>query len=149
VERSTPVTVRVRNVKFSDALNMVLRSAGPGVPLGYMLKGGVLRISTLEDLDRETEIRAYDVRDIVPAEMEMQKLAELIKESVAPDSWRDAGGSSSALHTSKHKMIVTTTEPNHRQIRAILHMLREHPEQGPRTESAATAAQAQPTGPRQ
>ena len=141
VDRSSPVTVRVKNVKFSQALDMVLKSGGKGVPLGYGLKGGVLRISTREDLDRETEIRAYDVRDIVPAEMEMKELATLISDSVDPSSWRDSGGTVGALHTSKHKLIVTTTEPNHRQIRSILQMLRDDSEHGPKTEAAATAAQ--------
>jgi len=88
------------------------------------------------------------VRDLVPAEIEMKDLATMIKESVGPDSWRDHGGSVGSLHTSKHKLIVTTTEPNHRQLRGVLQMLRDEPRQA-KTEEAATAAQAPAAGLRQ
>ena len=146
VDRTTPVTLRAKNVQLSHALEMVLDSAGGGsVPLGYSTRGGVIRISVGEQLDKVTEIRAYDVRDIVPAEMEMKALEALVKESVQPDSWRDAGGTTGAVHTSKHKMIVTTTEQNHREIRRILEMLREQPQEGARTESAANTARAKPS----
>ena len=148
VERATPVSVRVKDVAFSHALELVLNSAGGGrVPLDYGFRGGVIRISTGEDLDRITETRAYDVRDLVPAEIEMKELAALLKEAVNPDSWRDNGGSVGSVHTTKHKLIITTTESTHRGVRGILAMLRDEPRQA-RTEEAATAAQG-PAGPRQ
>jgi hypothetical protein len=152
IDRNAPVTVRVRNVSFSNALEMVLSSAGKGsVPIAYGIKDGVIRISTGEQLDRLVDTRAYDVRDLVPAEIEMKDLASMIRASVEPDSWRDSGGSVGALHTSKHKMIVTATDPSHRKIRTILQMLRDEPRQA-RAEDAASAAQAPaptPAGPRQ
>lgn len=148
IDRATPVTMRVRNVPLSQALDMALSSAGKGaVPLRYAADGGVVRISTADQLDQLTETRAYDVRDLVPAEIEMKDLAAMIKESVGPDTWRTNGGSVGSLNTSKHKLIVTTTAPNHRQLREVLKMLRDEPRHA-KTDEAATAAQG-PAGPRQ
>jgi hypothetical protein len=141
IERNTPVSARVRNVPFSNALDLVLASAGKGaVVVGYAFKDGVIHVTTGEQLDRLVETRAYDVRDLVPSEIDMKELGLMVRSSVAPDSWRENGGSVGALHTSKHKMIVTATGPSHRKIREILDMLRDQPRQA-KTEEAATAAQ--------
>jgi hypothetical protein len=105
----------------------------------------VIEISTLEQLDKDTEVRAYDVRDLVPAELEMKSLVTMLQETVAPNSWREAGGSTGAVHSTKHKLIITTTEQNHRGIRNVLQMLREQPKDAPRTEAAASTA-ARPAG---
>jgi hypothetical protein len=145
LDRNTPVTLRVRGVSFGHALELVLSSAGGGsVPIEYAIDRNVIRISTAEDLDRVTEVRAYDVRDIVPNEMPMAELATLIREAVAPDSWRDAGGSVGAIHSSKHKLIVTQNPMNHLEIKAILQMLREEPREPARATDAASAAQGTP-----
>jgi hypothetical protein len=141
MDRTTPVTLRAKNVSFSHALDMVLQSASGGTtPLAYSTKAGVIQISMGEQLDKDTEVRAYDVRDLVPAELEMKALVTMLQESVAPNSWRDAGGSTGVLHSTKHKLIVTTTEQNHREIRNVLKMLREEPKDGPKTEAAASTA---------
>ena len=140
--RDTPVSLKVRDVTVAHALELVLGDAGRGsVPLGYTIDRNVVRVATGEQLNRYTDIRAYDVRDVVPAEMPMEDLKRLVTEAVAPDSWREAGGSVGAVHTSKHKLIVTQTPMNHRQIREILEMLREQPQETPRAADAASAAQ--------
>jgi len=148
VERNSPVSLRVKNVKFGRALDLALSSAGGGtVPIGYSVDGNIIRISTLEHLDRMTDVRAYDVRDIVPAEMAMDELAKTIVDMIATESWRDNGGAVGALRVSKHKLIVTQTPMNHRQIRSVLQMLREEPRDAARATDAASAAQASPASP--
>jgi hypothetical protein len=148
IDRNAPVSARVKNVTFSNALDLVLTSAGKGtVPVGYAFKDGVIHVTTSEQLDRLVETRAYDVRDLVPSEIDMKELGLMVRSSVAPDTWRENGGSVGALHTSKHKMIVTATGPSHRKIREILDMLRDQPRQA-KTEEAATAAQG-PAAPKQ
>jgi hypothetical protein len=128
IDRNAPVSLRLRNVKFGRVLDLVLSNVGGAtVPVGYSVSDNILRVSTLEDLDRVTDVRAYDVRDIVPAELTMEELAKMIVDTVATDSWRDSGGSTGGLRVSKHKLIVTQTPNNHRQIRAVLKMLREQP----------------------
>jgi hypothetical protein len=147
IDRNTQVSVRLMNVKFGRVLDRVLSSASGGsVPVGYSIEDNILRISTREDLERNTAIRAYDVRDIVPNEMPMQELTKMITEAVAPDSWQASGGSVGTVHASKHKLIVKQTPMNHRQVREVLKMLREDPTRVPEATDAASAAQALPPG---
>jgi hypothetical protein len=147
VERNAPVTLRVRDVKFSKALDLILSSAAPGVPVGYSLDGNIIRVSTREHLDGLTDVRAYDVRDILASEAQMTDLTKLITESVAPDTWRNAGGSIGVILPTRNKLVVTQTPMNHRQIRSVLQMLREDPREPARAADAASAAQA-PAGTR-
>ena len=51
IDRTTPVSVRLRDVKFSKALQMILDDVGGGnVKLDYIVDDGVITISTDEDL---------------------------------------------------------------------------------------------------
>jgi hypothetical protein len=50
ITRTTPVTARLENLKFSAALDTILHSAGGNVPLGYSRDRSVLVISTRADL---------------------------------------------------------------------------------------------------
>ena len=144
VDRNAPVSVRVRDVKFSRALDMVLRDVSGGtVSLGYTIDGNVIRVSTGEHLDSITDVRAYDVRDITASEAKIEDLTRLITETVSPDSWRSAGGTVGVILPTRNKLVVTQTPMNHRQIRSVLQMLREDPRQ-PATADAASAAHAEP-----
>lgn len=147
VDRNAPVTLRVKNVKFGRVLDLVLSSAGRGsVPLGYTIDGNLIRISTAEHLDSITDVRVYDVRDITASEVQIQDLTKLLTESVAPDSWRDSGGSVGVIRPTRNKLVITQTPMNHREIRNVLQMLRQQPSEPARAADAASAAQA-PTQP--
>lgn len=70
VDRNTPVSTRLRNVKFSKVLRTILDSVGGGATtsqLGYTVDEGVITISTTEDLARNVETRTYDIRDLIIA----------------------------------------------------------------------------------
>ena len=173
VDRNAPVTARLRNIKFSKALTIILDSvSGGSVPLGYTIDDGVITISTGEDLDRNTITRVYDIRDLIidipdfteapdfslqsttdqasqgggggggglfqnssdrtgqPDEgrtrQEMiDEITRLITETVSPDSWRDAGGSTGSIRELQGQLIVTQTPENQRQLVALLEQLRE------------------------
>ena len=147
IDRNAQVSLRAKNIKFSRALDLVLSSAGGGtVPIGYSVDGNIIRVSTLEHLDSMTDVRAYDVRDVLAKEAQMTDLVKLITSTVAPDSWRDAGGSVGVILPTRNKLIVTQTPMNHRQIRSVLQMLREDPHDPAQpTGAAPAAAQAQPS----
>lgn len=144
VDRNAPITLRVKDVKFGRVLDLVLSSAARGsVPLGYTIDGNIIRISTGEHLDSFKDVRVYDVRDIIASEVQINDLTQLITESVAPDSWRDAGGSVGVIRPTRNKLVVTQTPMNHREIRNVLQMLRQQPPREPaRASDAASAAQA-------
>jgi len=139
VSGNQPVSVRLKNIAFGHALELILRNAGGGtVPLDYTIDRGVIKISTGEHIDALTDIRAYDVRDVVPAEMDMKELVLLIQEAVAPNAWGQHGGGS-AIRASKHKLIVSTNRGNHQQIENILGLLREDPSAAQADGNRATA----------
>ncbi|HEV2296451.1 MAG TPA: hypothetical protein VGR35_21585 [Tepidisphaeraceae bacterium] len=66
VDRAAPVTARLRDVRFSKALDTILADVGGGtVTLGYTIDEGVITISTVTDLARNTLTRVYDIRDLI------------------------------------------------------------------------------------
>jgi hypothetical protein len=66
IDRNTPVTTRVRNVKFSKALRIILdHVGGDTVKLGYAIDGNVLNVSTADALAKDTVTRVYDIRDLI------------------------------------------------------------------------------------
>jgi general secretion pathway protein D len=66
VDRNTPVTARLHNIKFSKALNIILDSVGGGqTKLGYTVDEGVITISTADDLSKNVVARVYDIRDLI------------------------------------------------------------------------------------
>jgi hypothetical protein len=148
LDRNAPVSLRVKNVRFGRTLDLILSSAGNGsVALGYTIQENIVRISTREHLDSLTDVRAYDVRDIVPAEVQVGDLTRLIRESVAPDSWGQDGGGTGSILATKHKIVVRQTPMNHREVRNLLQRLRDDPSRTPQATDAASAAQAVPASP--
>jgi hypothetical protein len=70
IERDTPITMRARNLRFSQVLWIVLNEAAPDqTKLGYRLDSDVLLVTTAEDLGRETLTVVYDVRDMLQPEI--------------------------------------------------------------------------------
>lgn len=66
VDRAAPVTARLRDVRFSKALDTILADVGGGmVTLGYTVDEGVITISTATDLAQNTLTRVYDIRDLI------------------------------------------------------------------------------------
>jgi len=180
VDRNAPVTAKLRNVKFSKALNIILDSVGGGTAkLGYTIDEGVIEIATADELGKNTVTRVYDIRDLIisipdfdnapdfslqstsnntaqaggggasggggggqslfggggggggAAEKGQSRqelvdaITKLITETVAPDSWRDSGGSVGALRELQGQLIVTQTPENQRALVSLLEQLRE------------------------
>ena len=66
VDKNAPVTAKLRNIKFSKALSIILESVGGGTTkLGYTIDDGVISVSTQEDLAKNTITRVYDIRDLI------------------------------------------------------------------------------------
>ncbi|MCH8149491.1 MAG: hypothetical protein IH987_16160, partial [Planctomycetes bacterium] len=58
-------------------------------------------------------------------ESRVRKVIHLIEETVAPDSWRDRGGSIGSMQEINGQLVVTQNSASHRQIRGLLDKLRE------------------------
>ncbi len=66
VDRSLPVTMNLNDVPAEQALRTILDDVGGGlIELSFVIDGGLVKISTRDDLNRETEIRVYDIRDLL------------------------------------------------------------------------------------
>ncbi|MFQ5430661.1 MAG: hypothetical protein ACE5E1_10160 [Phycisphaerae bacterium] len=66
VEKDAEVTLRLSNVKFEKALQLILDDVGAGeVDLAYEISGGVISISTKDDLSRRTVTKVYNVQDLL------------------------------------------------------------------------------------
>ena len=183
IDRNAPVTAKLRNVKFSKALQVVLDSLSTGTTkVGYTVDDGVITISAGDDLSKNTILRVYDIRDLIiqipdfddapdfslnstsnntsqnpsgsgtggpqaggvtnnifggngatgGAQEQTQSrqdlvdsIIKLITSTIAPDSWRDAGGSVGSITELSGQLIVTQTPENQRALVGLLEQLRE------------------------
>jgi beta-lactamase regulating signal transducer with metallopeptidase domain len=122
------VTLRLREpIPAGQALEWALRSAG-GNQLGYAIDRGVVLVSPREQLDRMVITRAYDVSDLRAEPNQRgnaggQDVETVVRTTVAPGAWAENGGAGSIIRF-RGKLLVTTTEPLHREVEKLLTMLR-------------------------
>jgi hypothetical protein len=156
IEPDAPVDLRVRNLPLQRVLELLGEVSGAagasGVPLAARADRGVVILSTRDELENETAVRIYDVRDLVESDMAMrsgvrssaaapttgpdqstpedryieslEELTYLIKDTTDPESWRDAGGTIGAIHDFNGLLVITQTPVNHERIRKLLDELR-------------------------
>lgn len=65
VDRTTPITFKLRNVTARKVLDLLLREAGSGSALTWEDDEGVITITTQEQADRRLYVEVYDVRDLL------------------------------------------------------------------------------------
>ncbi|MFN4241976.1 MAG: hypothetical protein ACK4PI_01935 [Tepidisphaerales bacterium] len=65
IDRSTPVTLFLRNVTVRRALDAVLREAGAGQKLAWDVVDGIVEVTTQEEADKRLVTEVYDVRDLL------------------------------------------------------------------------------------
>ena len=98
---------------------------------GYGVEGGMIVISTRDDVSRMTLTRAYDLRrwhwrerfDIgrdVPDDEAQATLARLITDTIAPASWRDNGSEYGSLYFFDNLMVVWQTWPNQQKLQRFM-----------------------------
>ena len=146
VGRSEPVTLTMVRPTAAAALSGVLASAGDGdVSLGYAVRGDAVEVSTYEGLRRASDTRVYDVSDLLEPQASpargpgpatattrafggAEEIRSWIQETIAPDSWRDNGGSAGAIRVLRGRftglLVVTQTHENHRELARVLSAVR-------------------------
>ncbi|MFN0135645.1 MAG: type II secretion system protein GspD, partial [Phycisphaerae bacterium] len=181
VERTRPVSLKLRNVTFRTALKEMLSQAGGDVPLGYAATDEVLRVATRHKLDQNKFSQVYDIRDLITDipkfansprldinaagnkpinrdvfgsdgqstsgdfasesamaertlsgrtsanrdEGSLTALMDLVRTTVAPDSWRETGGGDAALRELNGQLVVYNTSDAQQQVRDLLTQLRD------------------------
>lgn len=165
IERDKPITIKLKNLRLSQVLWMIMNEAGGAdVKLAYRASGSLLILSTQEDLSKEMIVRVYDVSDLLmnvprfdnaatldPAQAlqqqgqagggggagaqlfqstqqnqqredegaegaDIQRLIELIQQTVEPDSWVEPGGGSGTIFAFRNLLIVYNTPLVHQQL---------------------------------
>ncbi len=127
IDRMTPITLKLRNVRVDKLLDLILRQASPDNALSHYLDGNVLHITTRQIADEALVTRVYPVMDLLveipnfvgptfnldasneggsspfggsnnesgaddDVDARIEKLIQLIQETIEPDIWRDNGG---------------------------------------------------------
>ncbi len=66
VDQNAPITLQLTNVPADQALELVLQQVGNEFdPVSFSIIEGIVRISTARDLQKTTDIRNYDIRDLL------------------------------------------------------------------------------------
>jgi beta-lactamase regulating signal transducer with metallopeptidase domain len=119
VDRNATVSLTLKQgAPAEQVLAWVLRAAG-GDALGYAIDHGVVVVAPQERIDRMVITRAYKLGGLAG---DGQALEQLVRDTVAPQSWRESGGPA-AVRFFNNQLFVTATEPNHRQVERLLGLM--------------------------
>jgi len=156
IEQSTQTNLGpLPPVRLSFALELLLKSVSSGkAELGYAVRDGVITIATVDSLPSKLETRVYDIALLVgpplpggygamPYGMYVpgaeaaqkagegaKKLAQLIRETIEPDSWWDAGGEGVVRLYENRKLVMLQTREVHKKITELLGKLLENRRRG-------------------
>jgi beta-lactamase regulating signal transducer with metallopeptidase domain len=112
IDQNTAVQINIREPQpIEQLLHFVLRQAG-GDEVGFSLMHGVVLVSNRVELARHVVTRVYDISDLGSPDEVQQTLDQTI-------------GTGVNVHFLKTKLIVTTSEPNQREVAKLLTLLRQ------------------------
>jgi len=149
VPRRTPVTVHLYDVTLAEAL-MALMDANNAGKLNYRIDGGCVILGTPTSDTYKLTTRVYDIRDLITAIMgppptpapysvsdlakwaamrsaHLDQLIQLIEDTIATDSWKEAGGTIGSMRVLGDRLIVTQTRENQERVADLLAALRTDP----------------------
>jgi hypothetical protein len=143
VDPNTRVTFSLQNAAGSRLLLRFLTECIPNGNIGYTIDDHGVIVSTRDDLNstRYQVTRVYDVRDLLmpggmnylSAELlwqmrniQVTNLSDTLKAVVAPDSWRDNGGTVGSIREFNGLLIINQTKDNHLEIEELLSQIRRH-----------------------
>jgi hypothetical protein len=136
IDPNTPVTVHLpTGATVATILNILCKDQKPGT-MFWVVKDGVVVLATPERLQAAEfqVVRWYDIHDLIVQNVnsatgmspqdEIHGIIALLTGSVAPDTWRDAGGTIGSLQELNGILIINQTPENHRQIAESLAKMR-------------------------
>ncbi|HSV13544.1 MAG TPA: M56 family metallopeptidase [Tepidisphaeraceae bacterium] len=153
IKRDAPVTARLRDIRFSKALELIFKCVEGDEDdrkIGYVIDDGVLTISTHRELNKNVVTERYDINDLLfvapdysnapPSttaptadeqhnlrQQRIEELKKFIVDNVATTSWKINGGEVGSISSSplRAMLLITQTPSNHRAIHQLLDSLRE------------------------
>lgn len=120
---TAPVLKLVSDISLSSALRLLLKD----FDLTFVVREGVLLITTPDEAESQLEDLAYPVGDLVETLDGPQHaaLCRIITSTIAPASWEDVGGPGSICLAGGGWMLISQTKEMHEQIRQLLGDLRQ------------------------
>lgn len=116
------VTIDIENTTLRDAISSMLRQIDPD--LGVYISRGVMMVVVLEGCP-DVSPQIYPVCDLATNERELEDLAKLLREAVAPEVWDEVGGMGSVqLFSPASVLVVSQTEDVLERVDAFLAELR-------------------------
>ncbi|MHB8971544.1 MAG: hypothetical protein ACYC3X_04615 [Pirellulaceae bacterium] len=127
-----PVTISLRGISLRSVLKLMLNE----LDLTYVVQDPVLKITTPEGAAKELAVRVYSVADLAVADRSSLVVDEqdsnygtilrVITSHVAPESWDDVGGASSAWSFDRWGiLVVSQTRENHEALDSLLAAVRK------------------------
>jgi len=131
ISGDTPVTASLPSMPLRSVLNLMLRN----LSLTWMIRDGVLLITTPEKADETLTTTVLDVSDLVVCRDrhdalwdDYDPLIDAITSTVLPTSWEDVGGAGSVRGASfggAKVLVVAQTPQGHEEIAKLLAGIRE------------------------
>ena len=132
------VSLHLKNVTRREALDAVfdIANKGSGLRMDYTIIGDRIMIAPQAKLLRSSTIRIYDARDIIARKMKattaparsrdktVEEITGLIREAIAPGSWRDDGGSLGTIDEISGLLVITQICRHHESLAALMKKLR-------------------------
>ncbi len=124
----TPITKSLKGISLKSALRLILKEHG----LTYAVSDEVLQITTPEEADARLETKVYPVADLLlpahstnAADADFDSLINLLKETIKPTTWDDAGGVGSiSTIDGNGSLLVSQTQEVHEDVANVLEKLR-------------------------
>jgi hypothetical protein len=124
IERETPVTAKLRDIKFSKALNLILADASGGpTKLTYTVDQGVIQIFATRDLP--ITLATYDVSALLAAHPSYaSELTSKVMDNIGPSSWEEKGGTQGMIKLDGNKLYVAQTQEGQKEVSYLLDHLK-------------------------
>jgi hypothetical protein len=119
VRQRQPITLSLTDRKLKTVLQAMLID----LHLTWILRDGVLWLTTHEEAKAFFKTAVYDVRDLCRDEAESNALVEAITSQAQPTSWDDVGGPGSAQFPKPGTLVISNTES---VLGEVLHLLESY-----------------------
>jgi hypothetical protein len=122
LDTSQLVTQSVKNVALRTAMELILRP----IELTYVIRDGVVVITTEEKAQQLLITKHYPVRDLLHADFpakSMDQLIRVVTTTIAPESWEETGGPAT-ICSYQGILIARQTDRAHDELAQLIEELR-------------------------
>ncbi len=120
VRERQPVTLKLTD----RSLKTVLQALVIDYELTWILRDGVLWITSLDQAEAILKTAVYDVRDLCRDEVESRALEDAVTTQTSADSWDDVGGPGSIEFAKPGTLVILNQETVHLEVLKLLESYR-------------------------